>query len=73
LLGRQADGVVVVVRAGVTDSGALAYAMGQLNHVRAPALGVVLNDIVLKRDGTYDGVYYYAAYASYTATEDEKS
>ncbi len=72
LLGRQADGVVIVVRAGVTDSAALGYAMGQLNHVRAPALGVVLNDIVLKRDGTYDGVYYYAAYASYTATEGEK-
>ncbi len=72
LLGRQVDGVVLVVRAGVTDAAALGYAMGQLQHVRAPALGVVLNDIDLKRNQKYDGVYHYAAYANYSTIEDEK-
>lgn len=69
LLGHQADGVVVVVRSGVTDAAALGYAIGQLEHVRAPTLGVVLNDIVAKRNGTYDGVYDYASYASSTSKE----
>jgi Mrp family chromosome partitioning ATPase len=72
LLGRQVDGVVLVVRAGVTDAAALGYAVGQLDHVQAPTLGVVLNDIALKRNGTYDGTYHYASYASYSATEDGK-
>jgi Mrp family chromosome partitioning ATPase len=72
LLGRQADGVVLVVRAGVTDAAALGYAMGQLEHVRAPTLGVVLNDIVMGRNGTYDGVYNYASYATSLAPEDDK-
>jgi hypothetical protein len=41
--------------------------MEQLNHVRAPALGIVLNDVDLKRFGAYDGAYRYYAYsAAYT-------
>ncbi len=63
LLGRQVDGVVLVVRAGVTDATALRYAMRQLRHVRAPALGVVLNDVSIKGSGKYDGAYLYASYA----------
>jgi capsular exopolysaccharide synthesis family protein len=66
LLGVNADGVVVVVRAGSTDGAALGYAMEQLNHVRAPALGVVLNDVDLKSYGAYDGAYRYYSYAAYT-------
>src|SRR5689334_15469739 len=66
LLGVNADGVLVVVRAGATDSTALQYAMEQLNHVRAPSLGVVLNDIDLKRFGAYDGAYRYYTYSAYT-------
>jgi capsular exopolysaccharide synthesis family protein len=65
LLGTHADGVVLVARAGATDSSALAYAVEQLGHVRAPVLGVVLNDIDLKRHGTYDGAYRYVDYKSY--------
>jgi tyrosine-protein kinase Etk/Wzc len=67
LLGVNADGVIIVVRTGSTDAAALAYAMEQLNHVRAPALGIVLNDVDLKRFGAYDRAYRYYAYsAAYT-------
>jgi Mrp family chromosome partitioning ATPase len=55
----------VVVRAGSTDAAALQYAIEQLNHVRAPTLGVVLNDINLKEYGAYDGAYKYYSYAPY--------
>jgi capsular exopolysaccharide synthesis family protein len=57
LLGVHADGVVVVVRSGVTAVQALTFAMEQLRHVRAPILGAVLNDIDFNRDSAYDGAY----------------
>src|SRR5690606_31110819 len=44
LLGTNADGVVVVARAGMTQKGAIEVAMDHLRHVRAPLLGAVLND-----------------------------
>jgi Mrp family chromosome partitioning ATPase len=58
LLAVKADGVIMVARAGFTDAGALAHAMDQLRHVRAPVLGVVLNDVDYKRDVGYDPGYY---------------
>ena len=66
LLGVNADGVLLVVRAGSTDSAALQYAMEQLNHVRAPALGIVLNAVDLKRFGPYDSAYKYYSNAAYS-------
>ena len=66
LLGVNADGVLIVVRTGSTDGAALGYAMEQLNHVRAPALGIVLNDVDLKRFGVYDDAYQYYAYQGLT-------
>jgi capsular exopolysaccharide synthesis family protein len=72
LIGVQADGVLLVVRAGVTDVAALGYAMEQLHHVRAPALGVVLNDVDIKRYSAYDGAYKYASYESYIATDADR-
>lgn len=60
LLGRGADGVLLVARAGMTERDALAYAMEQLRNVGAPVLGSVLNDVDFRRDGGY-----YAAYARY--------
>jgi succinoglycan biosynthesis transport protein ExoP len=68
LLGAQTDGVLIVVRAGVTDSAALAYAAEQLAHVRAPVLGVVLNDIDFRRDVRYDSAYRYYDYNAYRRT-----
>jgi capsular exopolysaccharide synthesis family protein len=68
LLGTHADGVVLVARAGSTDASALTYAVEQLANVRAPLLGVVLNDIDLKRHGAYDGAYRYVDYKAYLGT-----
>jgi tyrosine-protein kinase Etk/Wzc len=65
LLSTRADGVIVVARAGMTESGALAHAMEQLRHVRAPVLGVVLNDIDFKRDSAYDDGFRYYDYSRY--------
>jgi polysaccharide biosynthesis transport protein len=59
LLGIHSDGVLVVVRAGVTRGDALDFAMDQLEAVRAPVVGVVLNDVNLKSEG------YYGNYAGY--------
>jgi len=66
LLGVNADGVLLVVRAGSTDTAALRYAMEQLNHVRAPTLGIVLNAVDLKRFGAYDAAYKYYSYTAYS-------
>jgi succinoglycan biosynthesis transport protein ExoP len=61
VLGLHADGVLVVARSGVTQSGALAYATEQLTRVGVPVLGVVLNDIDFRREAGYD-----ASYRAYT-------
>lgn len=53
LLGARTDGVIVVVRAGVTDRAAVRYAFEQLEAVRARVLGCVLNDVNTKRDRYY--------------------
>ena len=68
ILGANADAVLVVVRAGVTDTPALSYAVEQLNHVGAPVVGVVLNDIDFKKDIRYDAAYRYYDYDSYSST-----
>jgi capsular exopolysaccharide synthesis family protein len=65
--GTQADGVLLVARAGTTSGGELAYSMDQLRNVRLPVLGVVLNDFDFKRDVRYSGAYYYAPDYSYSA------
>jgi tyrosine-protein kinase Etk/Wzc len=71
LLGTYADGVVVVARSGVTDRGAIAYALEQLAAVRAPVLGVVLNDIDVRKDRYY-GSYGMASYERYAAEVGDK-
>ncbi|MFP4624544.1 MAG: GumC family protein [Gemmatimonadota bacterium] len=45
ILGARADGVVLVTRSGATHRAAVAYALEQLEHVRAPVLGTVLNGL----------------------------
>jgi capsular exopolysaccharide synthesis family protein len=68
LLGAMADGVVIVARAGVTESAALGSALDQLRRVRAQVLGVVLNDINFKRDAGYDATYRYYNYNQYLSS-----
>lgn len=64
ILGARTDGVIVVVRAGVTDRAAVRFAFDQLGRVHARVLGCVLNDIDIKREHYYGtelaGKYYEA-------------
>ena len=67
VLGAASDGVVLVARAGATARGALRYAQEQLQAVRAPISGVVLNDVDYSGRGKYYGSgygygYYYRYY-----------
>ena len=66
LLGSAVDGVLLVARAGVTQSAALAYAIEQLQRVGAPVLGVVLNDIDFRRDASYDQAFKYYNHNEYS-------
>jgi succinoglycan biosynthesis transport protein ExoP len=68
LLGTNADGVILVARAGATERGAISYSVEQLQNVRAPLLGAVLNDIDVKKDRYYGS---YGAASSYYAAEEE--
>lgn len=61
VLGRLADGVLVVVRAGQTERGAAQQAMQQLRTVGARVLGAVLNDPDAKV-ATRGSYYYYDYY-----------
>lgn len=65
VLGARTDGVVMVVRAGVTDRSAVRFAFDQLQAVRARVLGCVLNDVDVKRESYYGteiaGSYYEGA------------
>jgi capsular exopolysaccharide synthesis family protein len=69
VLAANADGVILVARVGVTQAPALAYAVEQLRHVRAEVLGVVLNDIDLRRDAGYDSTYKYLQAYEYNTSD----
>lgn len=64
VLGARTDGVIMVVRAGVTDRSAVRFAFDQLSAVHARVLGCVLNDVDVKRESYYGselaGSYYEA-------------
>jgi capsular exopolysaccharide synthesis family protein len=72
LLSTHVDGVIVVARAGVTEPGALSFAMEQLDHVQSDVIGTVLNDVELDRDVYYDGTYAYYVQdpESYVSNQD---
>jgi capsular exopolysaccharide synthesis family protein len=59
VIATMVDGVILVARAGMTESDALAEASQHLREAGAPVLGVLLNDIDLKRDSSYDDAYRY--------------
>jgi polysaccharide biosynthesis transport protein len=67
IMATVADGVLVVVRAGVTRRDALEFAMDQLETVRAPLTGMVLNDVDLKAEG------YYGSYEGYYGRRDAET
>jgi len=62
-LAAQCDGVIVVIRAGVVAHDVIRRAIEQIEAVKGKILGVLLNDVDLKRDGYYHAYYrYYQAY-----------
>jgi Mrp family chromosome partitioning ATPase len=64
ILGRDADGVLLVVRAGHVDRAAVHQAMQQLATVGAHLIGAALNDpdgTAAKSGGYYHYEYYGAA------------
>ncbi len=69
VLAPRVDGVVLVVRPGKTKMTLLRETIRQLQHVNGKLLGVVLNDVDLKRSGYYfRGYYHYRYYNSYVET-----
>jgi non-specific protein-tyrosine kinase len=73
VLAPRVDGVLLVVRPGVTKVAALKQAVEQIRHVGGHLLGVVLNDVELKRVRYYYSYkgYYYTYYSQYTESESE--
>jgi tyrosine-protein kinase Etk/Wzc len=72
VLGAEADGVVVIARAGATDRSALRYAMDQLRAVKAHVSGTVLNDLDYSGRGRYYGSAYGHGYYHRYYRQDEK-
>jgi tyrosine-protein kinase Etk/Wzc len=73
VLGTKADGVLLVARASSTPKGGIRYATEQLRNVRAPILGMILNDVDYRREGRYATEYYgrYGyVYGNYESTKD---
>jgi len=58
LLATKVDGAVVVIRAGKSEQGELAFALDQLQSVRAPLLGVIMNDFNPTAESEYGGYSY---------------
>ena len=59
------DGVLLVVRPGKTRASALRLTMEKLQQVNANVLGVILNDIDLRRQSYTYHYHYYRNYAAY--------
>ena len=60
IVAADADGALVVVRAGETKREQLAHAIGMLKDVNAKILGVVLTMLPTRGSGAYNYNYYYS-------------
>lgn len=63
LLAPQADGVVLLVKAGLLNREMVKKAVEQLRLAQANLLGVALNEVDMKMEGYYK--YYYKYYSKY--------
>ena len=61
VLGARADGVIVVIKAGATGRSIVRRAKKQLEDVQARIIGVVLNQVDVRRS-----TYYYSQYYAYS-------
>jgi capsular exopolysaccharide synthesis family protein len=71
ILSTLVEGVILVVHSGKSTREAVRHVRNELTAVGARLIGVVLNDVDMKRDGYYN--YYTYRYRYYTsAPEDEE-
>ncbi|MGD8386721.1 MAG: polysaccharide biosynthesis tyrosine autokinase [Desulfobacteraceae bacterium] len=68
LLAPQTDGVVLMIRAGQINRELIKKAVDQIRHTQANLIGVVLNEVDVKREGYYK--YYHKYYAKYYGETD---
>jgi len=59
VLAPLSDGVILIIRAGVTPKPLIQNGLGQLQSVNAQLLGAVLNGVQTGRDSYYQYYYYY--------------
>lgn len=71
VLAQRTDGVLLILKPGVTRIGVAKNTIEQLRHAKANLLGVILNDVDIRRDGYYGS--YYHAYKNYYTTEKKNS
>lgn len=64
VLAPRVDGVLLIVKPGVTKFMAVKQAVEQLRRVGANVIGIVLNEVVYKRSRYYYKNYYYTYYES---------
>jgi len=64
ILAKEADAVVLIVRAGETPHPSVKAALEQLASVEANIIGAVLNSVQAERDGYHHYQYYYYYYGS---------
>jgi capsular exopolysaccharide synthesis family protein len=69
VLAPRMDGVLLVVKPGVTKFMAVKQAVEQLRRVGANVIGIVLNEVEFKRSRYYYKNYYYTYYDSGPYTE----
>jgi non-specific protein-tyrosine kinase len=69
VLGREMDGVIIVVDAGNTREPALVHVLTEMEKVQAHVLGIVLNRFRTRSDSGY---YYYYYNRYYSSDDDRK-
>jgi exopolysaccharide transport family protein len=72
ILAKEADAVVLIVRAGETPRPSVKAALDQLAAVEANIIGAVLNSVQAERDGYHHYQYYYYYYGSTRDKRDER-
>jgi len=70
VLAGETDGTILVVKTGEATRKMLKITVSQLKEVGANIIGVVLNDVNVKRDRYYSDYYYYYYYY-YSSYKDE--
>jgi Mrp family chromosome partitioning ATPase len=68
VLARYCDGIIMVVKAGTTHLEEIRRAKEQLDSVKAPIVGAVLNMMDVKKDPYYYK-YYVSKYRDYYAKD----